>query len=120
MPDPTTLAPDSQRDHHPQHELATWYGLQQAGIDCEEAAAALSTADPAVDPPRYAAAVAAVAAARAAVAQGWLAYITLYRDDDTPPAGCTRTHLYALTTARRCVLCDQPDTGALSCAGATS
>lgn len=123
MPDPTTPAPIQRPPHRTtledQPDVAAWYGLQAAETDCGEAEAALRAVDPADDPLGYAFAVAALAGARAATAHGWVAYASLIVDDAPPPA-CAHTHLYALTTARRCVLCDQPDTGALSCAGATS
>ena len=118
MPDPTALAPAPERDPHrtamyPEPDVAAWDALQAAEIDCGEAEAALRAVDAADDQLGYAFAVAALAGARAATATGWVAYaaLTAAQDDAAaPPAG--HGHVYAVATARHCVVCDQPDTGA--------
>lgn len=117
MPDPTALAPVPERDPHRSTlerapDVAAWDALQAAEIDCGEAEAALRCVDAADDQLGYAFAVSALAGARAATATGWVAYaaLTAAVDAAAPPAG--HGHVYAVATARRCVVCDQPDTGA--------
>jgi len=90
MPDPTALAPAPERDPHRSTlkrapDVAAWDALHAAEIDCGEAEAALRCVDAADDQLGYAFAVSALAG---------------------------HGHVYATATARRCVVCDQPDTGA--------
>jgi len=118
MPHPTPLAPTGVSNPHrtavyPDPDVAAWDALQAAEIDCGEAEAALRAVDAADDQLGYAAAVAALAGARAGLAAGWVAYATLTATQDgaaAPTAG--HGHVYAVATARRCVVCDQPDAGA--------
>lgn len=116
MPDPTPLAPVERDPHRTtlerQPDVAAWDGLHSAESDCDEAEAALRTVDAADDPLGYAFAVAALASARVATAHGWVAYATLTAAQDDADRLAVHACVYAVATARRCVVCDQPDTGA--------
>lgn len=116
MPEPTAPATAVERDPHRSTlerapDVAAWDALQAAETDCGEAEAALRAVDAADDQLGYAFAVSALAGARAATAHGWVAYATLTAtQDEATTAG--HGHVYVVATARRCVVCDQPDTGA--------
>lgn len=116
MPDPTPLAPVERDPHRSTLERApdgaAWDALQAAEIDCGEAEAALRCVDAADDQLGYAFAVATLAAARAATATGWVAYATLTAAQGDADRLAVHACVYAVATARRCVVCDQPDTGA--------